>query len=429
MPNCAGAISSRSDNAQMARSPEHITQRIAVICEAIGAWLDNEDGILGITVNRTATEGLFPRHDVMFMLDQIARTVTLEALQGWADRAAGTTPVPGPASEMPNVLCLHAGNLPLVGLQDIVATLLSGSVYYGKLSRKDPWLADGLLRVLRKRMPGQLGGWAVRLEDLDRAGAERVLFAGAETSVPEVQRRVRELGLASEKALFLPRTARFSMAWLADEDFPADNAQLGKLSRQLAGAMLRYEGRGCRSLALVVARRSLSDFAGNLTDAAEVFVRKNPPSHFRSPGVSYWRSYLNSTGKDVYDLGGQIITDDPELIGRDNVICWMRGDEDDVRRLVRQLGPKLQQVYVHSGQDAPASQDTADSLDTAASLDTVASQDTVAGSAHEAGMAFHPLAGVPGIRLAPLSEAQSPPIDWQPDGVDALSWLWKGYSP
>jgi hypothetical protein len=47
-------------------------QRIALICEGIRAWLDNEDGILNISVDRTATEGLFPRHDVMFMLGPVS---------------------------------------------------------------------------------------------------------------------------------------------------------------------------------------------------------------------------------------------------------------------------------------------------------------------------------------------------------------------
>ena len=405
----------------MSAPPDQISERIARICDGVDAWLNNEDGILDITVDRTATEGLFPRHDVMHMLKQVSATVTPEALQGWVDRVckvqqagkADQVDKVGKADQvdmvnqadseissgsihaqslhMPKVLCLHAGNLPLVGLQDIIATLLSGAVYYGKLSRRDPWLADGLLRVLRKRLPDQLGGWASRLEEVGKVGADKVLFAGAESSVEEVKQRIHELGLASDQTHFLPRTARFSMAWLDEKDFQSDNV---RLSKHLIEAMMRYEGRGCRSLAVVVARRSLSEFSGSLIDAAEVFVRRNRPSHYRKPGVSYWRSYLKSTGKEVYDIGSQIISDDHELIGREDVICWLTGDEEDVVRLARQFGPQLQQVYVYAGREALSQK------------------------------GVRSLSDVPEIRLEPLSNAQSPPIDWQPDGIDVLEWLW-----
>jgi hypothetical protein len=379
-------------------------ERIALICEGVRAWLDNEDGILNISVDRTATEGLFPRHDVMFMLGSIAESLSPDALHGWVSRVTGgessvTNETAGPGAtgpdgraRNPNVLCLHAGNLPLVGFQDIIAALLSGCVYYGKLSKKDPWLPDGLLRVLRKRLPAQLGGWTVRLEDLDKAGTDRVLFAGADTSVPKVQRRIRELGLASPDARFLPRTARYSMAWISEDDFLADET---RLSKHLIDAMLRYEGRGCRSLAVVVAERSLGEFAGSLGDAAEVFTRQNPPSHLRKPGVNYWRSYLKSTGKEVFDLGGQIITDDPELIGREDIICWLKGTRADAVRLARQAGPHLQQVYRYTGRDSLSSQ---------------------AGNA---------LSDDVDMRFEPLSRAQRPLIDWQPDGIDVLAWLWQ----
>ncbi len=378
----------------MSAPTDQISERIARICDGVDTWLNNEDGILDITVDRTATEGLFPRHDVMHMLKQVSATVTPQALQDWVDRVdrgTSTGTMPSLTAQIPKVLCLHAGNLPLVGLQDIIATLLSGAVYYGKLSRRDPWLADGLLRLLRKRLPDQLGGWASRLEELDKVRVDKVLFAGAESSVEEVKQSIHKLGLASSQARFLPRTARFSMAWLDEEDFQLDSV---RLSQRLIEAMLRYEGRGCRSLAVVVAPRSLSEVAGSLADAAEVFVRKNPPSHYRKPGVSYWRSYLKSTGKEVYDIGSQIITDDHELMGREDVICWLTGNKEDVVRLARQFGPQLQQVYVYAGRETL--------------------------SQNSAG----PLSDVPEIRLEPLSEAQSPPIDWQPDGIDVLAWLW-----
>ncbi|MGM0738103.1 MAG: hypothetical protein ACQETM_02915 [Bacteroidota bacterium] len=368
--------------------PGH-NERIDRICEAVTAWLDNEDDICKTSVERTVTEGLFPRHDVMHMLGRIEKSVTREALRHWIDRiATGLTHDPAGSEK---VLCLHAGNLPMVGLQDVIATLLSGAVYYGKLSSRDPWLLDGLLRVLRKRLPDQLGGWASRMEKLGPIGARHVLFAGSQASVDVAMEWVYQLGLACKDARLLARTARLSMAWLDETDFEHDPV---RLSRQLIEAMLRYEGRGCRSLAVVVAAWDLSDVAGTLADAAGVFLRSNPPSHYRMAGVSYWRGYLKSTGRDVYDLGGQIITDDPDLLGKEHVVCWFKGNESDLLRIAGQFGSQLQNVYINA--------DQGDMLPRI--------PESLADARH--------------IRLEPLSLAQSPPIDWRPDGVDVLGWLW-----
>ncbi len=389
---------------------KNITDRIELICDGVNAWLANEDGILEESVNRTVADGLFPKHDVQHMLDQAGRTITPQALSSWVDKISTTKKGPsGPENftnnaeysragtdetAFPNpdqkVLCLHAGNLPMVGLQDIIATLLSGSIYFGKLSRNDPWLLDGLLQVLEKRLPEQIGGWSIRLDDMNVTNAGVVLFAGSQASIEMVLKRIKELGLAGDNSRILARTARFSLAWLDEADFRSDSERLCK---RLIEAMLRYEGRGCRSVAVVIADRDLSVFAGSLLDAADVFIRSNPPSNLKNSGVGYWKSYLRSTGRDVFDLGGQIITDDSDLIGKQNVICWIKGSDEEVIRFAERFGHQLQSVYVNAARDAVSEK------------------------------AMYRMAGTGGVRLEPLSDAQTPPVDWQPDGVDVLYWL------
>ncbi len=384
--------------------------RIDRICEGVRSWLDNEDGILDASVERTVTGRFFPQHDVMHMLEQADRTITPQALSSWVTRVStnekGITGMDNstnkatisdqstnrttPVKPVTKVLCLHAGNLPMVGLQDIIAALLSGATYHGKLSSHDPWLLDGLLRVLKKRLPDQVGHWSIRLEELDAIRADAVLFAGSQASVNKVTKRIDELGLSDEHARLLARTARFSIARLEEDDFKSEKEHL---SKKLIEAMLRYEGKGCRSVALVVADRVLSDFAGYLLEAADVFIRYNPSSQLKTPGVTYWKSYLKSTGREVYDLGGHIIADDRDLIGKENVICWIKGSDVEVTRYAEKFGPQLQSVYVNADHAAMTKKVTPRLL---------ASKE---------------------IRLEPLSEAQAPPVDWRPDGVDVLSWL------
>ncbi len=387
-----------------------LEDRIHHICEGVSSWLENEDGILDASCERTVSGGLFPKHDVIHMLEQVGCTITPRALWSWfervstnekgatvmdnstykatkSDQSTNATAFANPATK---VLCLHAGNLPMVGLQDIIATLLSGAAYHGKLSGNDPWLLDGLLRVLKKHLPDQVKDWAIRLEELDAVRADAVLFAGSQASVNKVAKRIDELRLADEDSRFLTRTARFSIARLQKEDFRSDRE---RLSYKLIESMLRYEGRGCRSVALVVADRELSDFAGYLMEAADLFTRSNPPSQLKNPGVTYWKSYLKSTGREVYDLGGHIITDDRDLAGKENVICWIKGSDVEVTGFAEKFGSQLQSVYVNA--------------DRAAMSQKVTSR----------------LMASKKVRLEPLSEAQSPPVDWRPDGVDVLSWL------
>ena len=512
--------------------------RIDRICEAVSAWLDNEDGLLKRARDRTIAEGLFRPHDVDHMLGQIRQTVTRQTLTGWLERVckeggtqgsrAGSQhqsdsrkdanaqkadntqhdahPIDG--STRPKTLCLHAGNLPMVGLQDIIAVLLAGSIYYGKLSRNDPWLPDSLLQIIRQRMPDQAGRWSTRMEELEGIKAGRVLFAGSEASVDAVIRRVHELKLATETARFLPRTARLSMAWLTEEDFKADeavqkeehppeqdistskagrpkktgaagNAQSsaggsqpaseGELYKQLVEAMLRYDGKGCRSVAVVISAREWSDCAGPLMDALEAWLRDHPPGSDEKPGVRYWKNYLRAVDKEVYETGGHLITSEPDLMGKEGVICWLKGDEKEVARLAGHFGSQLQSVYVTrrmlmelsdkrksspinaehpaGGSHRTGPINTEYSVGGSYHTGSINAEKSVAGNhrtgpinteysaagSHHAGSinAEHPVSGSPGIdeprhatiRFEPLDQAQSPPIDWRPDGTDVLRWL------
>ena len=394
--------------------------RASQIADAVRAWLANDGDLLERSVDSTVADGLFPRHDVLHMVEQVRQTVTEPALKQWLERQVPLEQQEqqkqqdqqdqqerqdqleqqqqeqqgqqlqqdrkfrnAPRGTAKKVLCLHAGNLPMVGLQDVIAVLLSGGIYHGKLSRNDPWLLDGLLRLLRERLPDRIGSWAVNLENLPATEADDVLFAGSQASVDAVRQRIGELNLARPDARFLPRTARLSMARIR-------KAQTGSASvwNDLAEAMLRYEGAGCRSVAVVVSDMELKDAAEPLSNAAEAFLRNNPPAGERLPVVRWWRSYLRSVGKKVHDIGTQIVVDDPEMTGREGIICWVKGYDNELIRMARRFGPQLQSVYFPDDAGVPAA-----------------------------------LSGVDEIRPEPLSVAQAPPIDWQPDGIDVLSWL------
>lgn len=377
--------------------------RIDGICKGITAWLENEGGRLEASVDRTISDRLFSLHDVSYMIDQIALTVTHDALTSWVNENLKSIEAPQEsvsdlAKSGMNVLCLHAGNLPMVGLQDIIATLLSGTRYHGKLSKKDPWLLEGLLLLLQKHLPENVIMWSTDLDDFNGYKMDRILFAGSEASVVPVKNRLKKLGVtisADDTATrFLIRTARFSIALLSEKeiDFSGkssfDAATSGVYDFEtespgflnaLAEAILRYEGRGCRSIAVIVAPCKLSAVADILVPVLQAYTKKYPALHGIKPGRTYWTSYLKATERDYHECGPVLLTEDTDLLGKEDVICWIPGDLTTVQQLSGQLGSKVQNIYMDDG---PAN-----------------------------------------LCTEPLSKAQIPSIDWQPDGVDILNWL------
>ncbi len=363
--------------------------QITRICKAVDAWLGNESGLLEQARERTISDGLFTLHDVGHMLEQVARTVTCEAITAWVEKSRDSYAVQNSGRKDSavydkNVLCLHAGNLPMIGLQDIIATLLSGARYHGKLSARDPWLLDGLLRLLQKQLPENVITWSTNLDDFEELRADRILFAGSEASVEPVTSRLWELRAAGKAARFLNRTARFSIAWLSGKDVEelrnkTSGAESPGLLNDLVEAVMRYEGRGCRSVAVVVAPCELSDVAGTLIPALQDYVKKYPFLHSIKPEKSYWASYLETMDRDFFESGPIILTGDTDLMGKEDVVCWISGDAMTVQQIFEKAGPKVQSIYTVE----------------------------------------NPLP----LYTEALSRAQKPPIDWKPDGVDVLRWL------
>src|SRR5699024_8555819 len=165
--------------------------RIEAIVEAKEYWFSSGNDYLANAVDRTVREGYFSFQDVRFALDVLEQSICKEMLTSWAVRAGLDEKK---NADHQNVLCLHAGNLPLVGFQNAFATLLSGARYTGKISRKDPYLLPTFLNEVKKTalwsdMDVQ---WTHRLDDFEDMRHDRILFAGSETSVPEVRKAIRD---------------------------------------------------------------------------------------------------------------------------------------------------------------------------------------------------------------------------------------------
>ncbi len=353
----------------------NLDSRISVLLEVADRWLSNDNKYLIQAAGRTVDEGYFAAHDVKFALQAIKESINRKALEAWAERAKLRDENDANGQ---NVLCLHAGNLPLVGFQDAFATLLSGARCTGKISRKDPYLLPTFLNEIKKtdtwnNMDVQ---WSHRLDDFEDMQNDTILFAGSEQSVPVVKKAIDELNLSKLEARYLIRTAHFSMAYL-------DN-QKKKTMKELTEAIFRYGGKGCRSVAVVVSPFSLDSVKHELGGYIESFLVENPQLDKPSPRLKQQFAYNKAIERSQVWLDDFLLQEGGLEFEQDFICYWVKGDESTAAELAKKYNDELQSIYVtHSDVVIPGFED----------------------------------------RTELLGNAQQPAIDWKPDGVDTLGWL------
>lgn len=340
---------------------------------AIDEWLSPNNLRLKDAIDKSINEGLFSFEDIKFQILTLKKTLQKSAFKRWisisdADQVERQTQT---------TLCLHAGNLPLVGVQDILAVVLAGNRYIGKLSKKDPYLPATLLDVLKKHNVLN-GTWSVDLDDLakKKLTADNLMFSGSTESIDPVIEKLTQLDLADTTTPSLMRTAHYSIAFIED-DRP-------ETYRQLAEAVLRYGGGGCRSVAMVVAPNGFKSKKCEFTDYVEEFWMQNPQHKKPHPSLYHRFAYNRAVNIEQSWLDHFLIEQTDHEPVEPFILHWVEGDKTKLEELVNRYRDGLQTVYV-----------------------------------------THPDTKLPDSIPEPemLSDAQQPFIRWRPDGVDPLKWL------
>lgn len=341
----------------------YLQQRVRSLQHALRSWLggmQTEGSPIRGAIERTVEEGLFSQGDVHFAVEHLAASVMDRQLERWLERCVvdNTDGCRGQS-----VLCLHAGNLPLVGMQDVLAVLLSGADYAGKLSRKDPWLMLSFQEVVRQEDIALPIEMSVDLQRFKGRAFSKWMFAGSHEGLHRVSAELSRLQVLLPGATSLLRTAHFSVASIpdwADVYIP-----------DLLESILRYEGKGCRSVAIVYTNIHLEQVGTGLREAAEVWFEREGRAGVPSPAVRYRKAYNDAVGIPSVILGTHLLQEGIASPDFPDIVYWQPSRLPQEPRLA--YGDKLQEVY--------------------------------------------------GPGATPLVEAQRPPIDWKPDGQDPLAWL------
>lgn len=350
-------------------------EHIKKISDAIDAWLQVDNLSLKRAIDQTVEENLFGLEDIKHQIRHLKCTLTEANLLKWAE-FSNLTEV---NLQNNNVLCLHAGNLPLVGLQDLLATTLTGANYLGKLSRKDPYLLPTLIEKLDEMNVSGKRSYSTKLSDFSNHRADAVLFAGSEDSLESVVSNLSSYNIADSSSPRLMRTAHFSIAYV--------NEHSQKTMEDLTEAVFRYGGTGCRSVAIVVAPFSLNSQKCHFTDYVEAFWLKTP--QHQKPNKSLFYRYATNKAIDVNQawLNDFLIEERQSKPTDKFILQWIKGDRDKLKNIIQEYKDGLQSVYT-------TSKEHADILNNELQAKTEL-----------------------------LSKAQTPDIWWKPDGVDTIEWL------
>jgi hypothetical protein len=355
----------------------NIRKRIKTLLEASENWLRSDNHYLMDAIDKTVREGYFSFEDIKHAIRAIKKSINKTALEEWVARVKRDDKN---GAEGQNVLCLHAGNIPLVGFQDVFSTLLSGARYTGKISRKDPYLLPTFLNEVKQTAlwSDRDVQWTHRLQDFEDMQNDAIIFAGSESSVPGVKEAIQKWNLAKDHTRYLIRTAHFSIAYLDRKD--------ERTMQDLVEGIFRYGGMGCRSVAIVVSPYFLDSIKCELTDYIETFWLENPQHETPPPKLKQQFAYNKAIERPHAWLDYFLLQEGGLELDQNFICYWVQGDESTAAELADEYREELQSIYIP-----------------------------------------HPDIEIPNReqRTEYLSDAQQPPISWKPDGIDTLEWLLK----
>jgi len=349
--------------------------------EGVHTWLTDSSGLLQAAVAQTVENKLFLSDDVHFALQDIQRTVTPGVLLDWAEAAKCEG---GASAVNKRVLCLHAGNLPLVGFQDVVACLMSGATYAGKISRKDPWLLPSLLQQLKQDKGFDDITYSSSLSSLKGLQANMVLFSGSERSIPEIRKILEQKQILAHGARELIRTAHSSLAWIPE----LAPEQLSQTAADMAKATFRYEGKGCRTLTTAFTGHDTRELLQAVASAAGTspYIQQNLLGRSLPPLLKYKAAFCEAIGREHVVIGDRLIQVSEPEVHTEGLITLTGGTLEDCRAYLDKQGGRIQSLYIPGGKGPQPE----------------------------------------GVECEPLEQAQTPPLSWKPDGTDPLKWICSG---
>lgn len=310
------------------RSVQQDTRRIAALAE-LGQRISNRShGFDAVISKSAAANGWFDAEESLRMADSFSgQFLQAEALTNWisAYPAAGTTKQVG---------LVLAGNVPFVGMHDVLSVLMSGHGAKIKLSSKDsyffPWMQEQLHTI--DAATGAQMQFVERLEQFDA-----VIATGSNNSA-------RYFTYYFGKYPHIIRKNRTSVAVIYGNETPEQLHALGK-------DVFYYYGLGCRNVGKVFIPKEydLQNFFKYWTDY-EYVIENTKYKH----NYDYNRALLllNKTSYLTNDF--YMLVESDQLFSPLSVLFYETyADEQDLQQKMQLIADDLQCVVADKAGNTP----------------------------------------------------------------------------
>ena len=347
---------------------DSLDERIEAIAATSDRWQDPEYPPRAETVEKTLEEdNRFTEQAIAFAINQQMSLLSPEALRAWIGERQAASPG--------TVGVLNAGNIPMVGLQDFLAVVLTGHRYMGSVSSKSPYLLPAFVTDLRNDFPGLDAQFVDDASELF-AGAEVLIATGSDDAARWAEAQCDEHDIPPERRLI--RGHRYSVAVIDGNE--SEDEREG-----LAEDALLHEGYGCRNVAIIWAPRDLNP--DSYLHAFALF-RGVFPTHPEMPGsLEMQQAFLDATDQShAYGEGLEFLLSrgEPEP-QRPGHVRWSEYDAvDEAAEWIEQHQDEIQLVVARP----------------------------------------HLADRLPAVRpIVSPGHAQRPSLDWAPDGKDTIEFL------
>jgi hypothetical protein len=339
----------------------------SAIARAAQRWQDPDYPPREAAISQTlAAPNRFTEEALAYAINQQMRLLTEEGMEAWIGGRRTQEP------QKVGVIC--AGTVPLDGLRDLLAVVLTGHQYMGSLSPASPYLLPAFVEEI-KQYASELPVDFVSLEDV-LVEADALIASGADEEIEALAEEAEELGIDPSKILL--RGSGYAIA-VVDGQENADEWE------GIAEDALLHEGRSRRNVALIWAPADLPP--DGLLESLAAFRSVFPP-HPTTPGtLKMQQAFLEATNQ-------------PHAYGESLEFLLSKGEAD-----VQGAG-HLRWVSYENLEDVAAwLQAHGEAVQLIVARDEIAA----------------PLP--PKFDVVKPGEAHRPVLTWDPDGIDTIAFL------
>ena len=295
----------------------------------------------------------FTKDSVRLMLSNICEWLTEDNLNHWIKPYISTE---CKKSSPKKIGVVMAGNIPLVGFHDFLCVMMSGNIFYGKLSHQDSYLLPAIAEILFE-IDSHYKERIFITKDII-SGYEAIIATGSNNSARYFEYYFKDVPS-------IIRKNRNSVAVLTGNETP-------ELLEALMDDLFLYYGLGCRNVSKLFVPESY-DFSKFLS-CGQRFTCYLDHHKYRN-NYDYYKTIFLMNGISIFDGGFYSLKEDHSLHTPVSVIHYefyntidnlkksLEEDEENIQCIIAEDG-LIYNTILYGNSQRPLVNEYADNMDT-----------------------------------------------------------------